>query len=358
MATPLIFAVIATTAIVWLTQSLQRVDILVEHGESFFTFLWLTLLIIPSLLSIVIPFALFGATLYALQRLHADSEVAVIFAAGLSKMRIAAPILLITAIGAAATLIINVDLMPRSYRALKQAVADIRADFASAVLKPGEFTTVSKGFTVYVEQAWPGGRFEGLMINDYRNGDDAETYMAQKGLMRETSIGPILYLRNGNVQRVDEETGTVDIVQFTQTALNLADFTARPENLQLELTERFLGELFRPDMSVQWDIDNRGRLIAEGHERLASPLYAFAYVLIALYALIGGSYNRRGYTARLLVACAAVGAIRVAGFVLQGLAASSGLNILQYIVPISVILFCILTLSDQMGRPILFRRAS
>lgn len=346
MTTPLVFGLIAVTGVVWLTQSLQRVDILVEHGEGFGTFAWLTLLIIPSLLSIIIPFALFGAILYAMQRLHADSEIAVMFAAGVSKMRIAAPIFAVTAIGALVTLWINVDLMPRSYRTLKVAIAEIRADFATAVLRPGEFITVGDGFTVYAEEARPGGQFVGLMIHDYRNGENAETYMAQRGLMRETSIGPILHLRNGNIQSVDEETGSVDIVQFAQTALNLSEFTTGPRDFQLELTERYIGELFNPDMSVQWDIDNRGRLIAEGHARLAAPLYAFSYMIIALLALVGGPYNRRGYVVRIAGAAVMVGVLRVGGFVLQGVTATHGYNALQYALPFFVIASGTLMLLD------------
>lgn len=336
MTIPLTFGVVVVTAIVWLTQSLQRIDIIVEYGEGLSTFAWLTVLIIPSLLTIIIPFAIFGATLYALQRMHADSEIAVMFAAGVSKVRIASPIFLVTLIGALITLWINIDLMPRSYRVLKTAIAEIRADFATAVLRPGEFTTIANGFTVYAEQTRPGGQFVGLMIHDYRDKPHATTYMAQRGLMRETSIGPILHLRNGNIQTVDKKSGAVEIVEFTQTAINIGEFENGPRELQLELTERYIGELFNPDMSRQWDIDNRGRLISEGHARLTAPLYTFAYMVIALYALIGGAYERRGYFLRIMIAAAAVGLLRISGFVLQSLTSEYGHNGAQYMLPIFV----------------------
>ena len=80
--TPLVLILVVTTAIVWMTQALQRVDIIIEHGQGLGIFLYLSLLIIPSLLAVIIPFALFGAVVYALHRLHSDSEIAVMFAAG------------------------------------------------------------------------------------------------------------------------------------------------------------------------------------------------------------------------------------------------------------------------------------
>lgn len=344
---PFLLAMFIVTTIVWMTQSLQRADILIEYSQGLGVFVWLSLLIVPSLLAVILPFSLFAAALYTLQRLHADSEIAVMFAAGVSRLRIGAPFLLIALAGALATLWVNLDLMPRSYRIMKREVADIRADFAAAVIRGGEFTTLANGFTVYVEEVRPGGQLIGLLINDYRRSGAAETYMAQRGLLRETPQGPVLYLINGNVQRVARYTGVVEFVRFEETAINLASFDKRGAELQLELTERYLGELFKPDLSRAWDRDNARLLRAEGHNRLAAPLYAFAYVLIALYALIGGAYTRRGYSLRVAGACAGAGLTRIGGFVLQSAAAQTGAYWLIYAPPVAVICVLAFMLVDR-----------
>ncbi len=324
---------VITTLIVWTTQVLQRVDILVEYGQGFAVFVWLSLLIIPSLLAIIIPFTLFGAAVYALYRLQTDSEIAVMYAAGVSRIRISAPILLMAFIGALATLYVNIDLMPRSYRVLTQSIADIRADFASSLLRSGEFTTVIEGFTIYVDEARPGGQFIGLLINDNRHGENPETYLAQRAILRDTDSGPVLFLRNGNIQRVARYTGDVSFIRFEEWAINLSDFSDEPREFQLELTERYLGELFNPDMSKPYDRHYAAKLISEGHARLASPLYAFAYVMIGLYALIGGPYSRRSYFARVAAAGGAVLGIRIAGYIAQTFAETTGAHWLLYAIP-------------------------
>jgi lipopolysaccharide export system permease protein len=331
--TPFLVAAAVVTLIIWTTQSLQRADILVEHGRGLLVFARLSLLIIPSLLAVIIPFALFAGALYAMQRLHSDSEIAVMFAAGVSRLRIAAPLLLTSAAAAAATLWVNIDLMPWSYRILKREVADIRADFASAVLRTGEFVTLADGFTVYVEESRPGGQLVGLLVNDYRNGAAPETYMAQRGLLQDTPRGPVLQLVNGNIQRVARYTGQVDIIRFERTVVNIGMLTKPRGPLQLELTERYLHELFNPDAANEWDRKNASILIAEGHNRLASPLYVFAFALIAMIALTGGAYQRRGYAARIVIACAAAGALRIIGILVQAFTSATGLYGLQYAWP-------------------------
>ncbi len=336
--TPLILILASVTLIVWMTQTLQRIDIVVENGAGLAAFALLSFLIIPSLLAIIIPFALFGAAVYALYRLHSDSEIAVLFAAGVSRWRLSTPILALTAVGALATLYVNVDLMPRSYRVLKEMVADIRADIASSILRSGEFTTLVDGFTIYIDEARPGSQFSGLLVNDYRNPDDPKTYMAERAILRETDNGPMLFLRKGNIQRRSGDTGEVDMVRFEELALNVAAYQSGRQELVLELTERYPHELLNPDMTKPYDRANAGKLIAEGHARYAGPLYAFAYVLIGLYAMIGGPYSRRGYLLRMAAAGGVIFLLRVGGFLAQGLVAEHGGYWLVYAIPLEAII--------------------
>jgi len=356
---PLVFILVVVTTIVWMTQVLQRVDILVEYGQGVGVFAYLSLLIIPSLLAIIIPFALFGATVYALYRLHSDSEIAVMFAAGVSRWRVAAPLLLVTFFGAIATFYVNVDLMPRSYRVLKHSVANIRADFASSVLRSGEFTTIAEGFTIYVDEARPGGQFVGLLVNDYPNGENPETYLAERAILKETDNGTVLFLKNGNIQRVARYTGDVSFIRFEEWAIDIDGFTKRDGEFQLELTERYPHELFNPDMSKPYDRANAGKLIAEGHARYAAGLYAFAYVLTGIFAMLGGPYSRRGYFLRITAASAIIFTVRVLGFVAQGLVETSGAYWVLYAIPTSIILiFSLMLFAPSLKKPFRLNRAS
>jgi len=334
---PLLLILFVTTAIVWMTQSLQRIDIIVEHGQSLGVFMFLSMLIIPSMLAITLPFALFGAIVYALYRLHSDSEIAVMFAAGVSRWRIAAPLLAVAAIIAGATFYVNVDAMPRTYRILKHKVAEIRADIASSLVRSGEFVTIGDGYTIYVDEVHAGGQFSGVMINDYRNGKDKRTYLAERAVIQQTQNGPLLLMRNGNIQKKSSEDGEVDFIRFEDWAVDISSLNGDADKLQLELTERYLGELLKPDLSKAYDRKNRNRLIAEGHSRIAGPLYAIAYAFIGLFSLIGGAYTRRTYFTRVTAAAGVIFALRAAGFAAQAAAGASGAFWLVYAIPLAAI---------------------
>ena len=73
------------TCVIWLTQSLRLLDLVINRGQSAPTFVYLTLLILPSLLVIILPIAFFFGTLFTLSRLNADSELVVMASAGFSR---------------------------------------------------------------------------------------------------------------------------------------------------------------------------------------------------------------------------------------------------------------------------------
>ncbi len=349
---PLIATTFALTAIVWMTQTLQRVEILVERGQSAGVFLYVTILLIPSLLAIITPLALFAAALFALNRLQTDSELVVVQAAGGGRWRIAGPLLAVATLGAAATLWVNLQLMPASYRAMKERIADIRADIATGLLRSGEFSTPMGRVTFYAEDVRRGGQFTGVLVHDARDPETPQTIIAESGLFRETPRGPKLFLARGNTQTRDKETGEIQIIRFQQFDIDMSQYERSGGEIQLELTERYLGELLNPDLENLWDRRNAGRLIAEGHSRIAAALYNFAYVLIAVVAIICGAHSRRGYGRRIAIAVGAAIAMRTFGIVVQSAAAEvPALNPLQYAVPVAAIVMCAFMLGVPLGGP-------
>src|SRR5262249_31157846 len=80
------------TCVIWLTQLPRLLDLVINRGQSAPTFLYLTTLLIPSLLVIILPIAFFFATLFTLSRLNGDSELVVMASAGYSRQQLAVPV--------------------------------------------------------------------------------------------------------------------------------------------------------------------------------------------------------------------------------------------------------------------------
>ena len=78
LALPTLLATLAMSGAIWLSQSLRFVDLIVNKGVPATTFGYLTLLLFPSLLLVILPFALFCAALFVYHRLAVESEITVL----------------------------------------------------------------------------------------------------------------------------------------------------------------------------------------------------------------------------------------------------------------------------------------
>ena len=325
------------TGVVWLTQSLGLLNDVIEQGQSMSAFLYLSVLVVPSILVIVLPIALFFGVLYALFRLRTDSELVVMFAAGMSRWRIARAIFVVATVVMLIVYAVNLYFLPAGMREMRSMLLEMRTQFASSLLQAGEFGMPADGLTVFVRERHAGGEIEGLLVHDNRDPDRPVSYIADRGQLVETPAGPRLIMLNGNIQRRDAERNT-DLLYFDKYAFDLSQFTNPAEERYFKAYERYLHELLWPDRTKVYDDTYANELIAEGHARITSPLYTLIFSAIAMAALLPNEFNRRGYARRIIVALGVGLAIRLLDLGAVGWATRSPILIsAQYLVPLTAL---------------------
>lgn len=315
---PLLLATLALTGIIWLTQALRLLDVIIAQGQGAGTYFFLTLLSIPSVLTLVLPISLFIGVLYSLHRLYSDSELVVMFSAGISRWGVAKPLLMLTALVSVAIMFLSVYIAPAGLREVKKRLYEIRADFASAMIREGAFNNPINGLTVYVRNRKLNGTIEGIFVHDNRDPVEPVTYMAETGNMVFSNSGPRLVMFNGNIQRASNEDGetSLSLLYFDKYTYDLSQFTSGTSTQYYEGRERYLTDLLWPDPDDVYAANYRPRLLAEAHDRLAGILYPFMLTFIALASLISAEFNRRGYAFRLGVAAVLALGARLVSLVL------------------------------------------
>lgn len=341
---PLLLSLSALAALALLTQSLQTLDLIVENRQSGLTFLYITVLALPQLIGIIMPLAIFMATLYALNRLNMDSEMIVAKASGFSPWQIASPALRLGMYALIAHLIINLVIQPLAFSQMRGEILKVRTDIASQMVRAGEFVTPTAGLTVYARSIAPDGTMKDVIIYDTRDDSGATTHTAETGYLTRGEEAAHLILQTGNVQQILED-GSLDLIAFDDYQIDLSDVMAMDSILRKKPSDLYLHELLRPDQRVYANRKYRLELKAEGHNRLATPIYNLALVMLALCFMIRGEHQRMGY-GRKIALCAALGfVIRLAGFGLASAAESDpSLNPVQYALPLTVCVLCALYL--------------
>lgn len=316
-----VLVTVTITCALWLTQSLRFIELIVNRGLSLGSYLYLTLLLLPSFLATLLPIGMFAALLFTYNRLTADSEIIVLRAIGMSPAQLARPGLWIATLVVVIGYIMTLLFMPLSYRQFKDLEFDFRSDYSSILLREGAFNTVSHGVTVYIRSRESDGELRGIIVHDSRDKDKAVTLMAERGILAQTEDGPRVIMVNGNRQQVEREGGRLSLLYFERYSVDIGKTgTGEAEIRWREPRERFLGELLFPDDSPM-DRENFRRLVVEGHTRLTAPLYALVFCLIAMAALLPGDYNRRGQGRRILTAVIAALIVQSGAVLWNGVAA-------------------------------------
>jgi len=306
------------TAVIWLTQALRLLDLVINRGQSAPTFVYLTILILPSLLVIILPIAFFAGTLFALYKLNADSELVVMSAAGFSKTQIAVPVFMAAAIVVALTYLCGLYLMPAGQRAMNDKVYDIRADIGTALLNEGEFNTPALGLTVFIRAIDSDGTIHGVLVHDNRVRTHPITYLAASGELVQTPGGARLVMLDGTVEDSTKGGARLSVLKFQQYNFDLDQFASPAHANERATSERFLGELFNPNPKLPQKVQNA--FVAEGHNRLSQPLYCIVFALIAMATILTGRRARGANALRISGAVAAFVIVRLAGYGVAGLA--------------------------------------
>jgi lipopolysaccharide export system permease protein len=327
------------TAVVWLSQSLKLLDLVINRGQSAPTFIYLTILLLPSLLVIILPVAFFAGALYGLHKLNTDSELVVMSACGYSRRQLAVPILIAAAAATLLTYSCSLFFMPLGQRTMKNEVMNIRADIGAAILTEGAFNTPAEGLTVFMRELSPDGRIRGILVHDGRDATRPTTYIAESGVLADTMAGARLIMMDGTIEQTGAAGNTLSVLKFQRYVFDLDQFAGPQQAAELEASDRFITELFWPNIKSEARNKNAKNLAhiyaAEGHNRLVAPLYCLTFAFIALATVTGGRRQRGAYALRLTIASLVAGLLRVVGYSAQGIVARSpALWPIMYLIPL------------------------
>jgi len=307
-------------ALIWLTQSLRFLDLVIDRGLSLGVFLELTGLLIPSFIAVILPITTFIIILFFYQRLAADRELTVLGAAGCSPFTLARPALGLAGLSVLMCFWLNLIVVPASVTAFRQYQFEIRNRIAAFLLQEGVFTPISNNLTVYVRKRDPDGTLHGILVDDARDPSNQATILAESGRLIDGPDGPEVMLFNGSRQVIDQRTGRLNVLTFAENTFDLATATRSDEQRFRDASELPLSQLLHPDPATVSPADVP-KFRVEAYRRLSSPFTVLSFALIALYTVLSGRFRRHGGFARPTTAVTAVTLLLAAGLAIADFAA-------------------------------------
>ena len=212
----------ASVSVLWTIQAVNFLDLVTDDGHAFTVYLTYSLLILPKMLTKLIPFSFFISAIMTISKLEKDNELIILWTSGLNKIHIVNLIFRISLMFMIFQLLMACFITPKTLNVSRNLLKNSELQFIPSLLKEKKFNDTVEGLTIFVEEKNINKEYKNIFIRDEGNiltkiSQGSSTIFAKSGYLTKDEKN--LVLKNGNIQKI-ETNGSVNIINFEKTVIN------------------------------------------------------------------------------------------------------------------------------------------
>ncbi|MGB0382892.1 MAG: LptF/LptG family permease [Alphaproteobacteria bacterium] len=337
--------------IIWLSQLLRRVDIILGKPDALWSLLELCIYLLPQTLSYAVPISFLITCMLTIIRLGNDSELTVMSAVGFSNRKILLPFLLLGCALMVLLMFLNTVVAPNANERMYGLIFKLRDQISTNLIKTGSFDDRIPGITIFIERQQSNGTLENIFIHDRRDPKNILTLTAQQALIDAVDNRLVARLRYGAIKHHRADANPLEGLRFSSYEY-VIDLTKSGEvPRQQKRSELTFFELVEAANLLQFSKPNESiRYLARAHEQITRTLYLPFYTFCVVGLLILSLHHRSSIIKPVLISSFIAIFVRVVGFQLQNNANDSELFIIfTYIWPI--LMTCLMALLVLVPHP-------
>lgn len=301
------FILIILISIVWLTQSLRFLEIIIYQNIGIIQYMRLIAFLIPDLITLLLPTSALVTSLYTLYRLKNKRELYILQAIGLSNARISAPLIFLGVILTIISYSLTLQISSSSFKLFKKQERLLKNNLSSSILREDRFNFI-KDVVIYVrkmeENYW-----ENIFIFKKKDNssypgvkerqNNTVTIFAKEGMLRSSQEGYVIILKKG--YRQDREIGTdkLKTFSFDSFTYSLSDIIPQEKKRPIKPYEKSFYQLWRELSTLQ----DSSKLRSEFHQRLIMPTLISLNILIGCMAFFSWGLDNKSTRKAIFLGC-------------------------------------------------------
>ena len=301
-----LITLVASSIIVWVFQAVSFLDIMIEDGRGYLTYINYSLLNIPKIISKLLPFILFFSFFYILNKNEDNNELLIFWNFGIDKIQIVYLFFYFSIFLMIFQIILTTLVVPNALQYSRNLIKNSKVNIFQGFIKSNKFNDIIKGLTIYAEDQLDDGNFSNIYIKKDIEKNSFQITYANKGILK---IKPnnILELYNG--ETINSLNGKITKFKFERSDFNL-------NNMQTDIIEvnkiqettslvlfACLNKLFKKNInflesvkllnsSHNCKIDNLQNVYRELYKRFIVPLYIPILFLITLFLILSSKEKK------------------------------------------------------------------
>ncbi len=215
-----LIALISTSIVVWVFQAVNFLDIMIEDGRDYLTYINYSLLNFPKILSKLFPFVLFFSLFYVTTKIELNNELIILWNFGINKIRIINFILTISIFLLIIQIILSSFIVPKSQDLARSFLRTSSVNFYGNFIKPQKFNDTIKGLTIFSEKKNDNGDLYNLYIKKNLDNNNFQITYSKSGSFKVVNNSTILVLNDGHTIKGNEN-------ELTNLSFSKSDFSLR-----------------------------------------------------------------------------------------------------------------------------------
>ena len=300
-------ALFGVSAIIWVFQAVNFLDIMIEDGRNYYVYFNYTLLNFPKIISRILPFALFFSFSYTFIKYETNNELIIFWNHGVNKINVVIFFLWISMIIMLIQIILLSIVVPKSQEMARSILRTSNVDYFEGLIKPKKFNDTIKGLTIFAEDKNDKEEFKNVYIkkNDSKKG--FQITFAKKGVFELKGNKRVLVLYDG--QTLTQKGKNVTNFDFSKSDFGLSNMSSHlttykkiQEQSTISLIKCIMSifEIKKYDNIINCYKDNPRGAYKELIRRLISPFYLPVLILISLLLILTSKenikYNKNKYS--------------------------------------------------------------
>ena len=184
IAVPFLLGLIVLTFILEIPPILTQAEQFISRGVEWSIVARALATLLPQALCLTIPMAVLLGILVGFGRLSADREFVAMQACGVSLLRLARPVLLVAALGTAATAYETIVALPDANQSYREIVYVVMASRVESSIKPRVFFQEFPDKVIYVRELPPEGGWRNVFVADTSRQSETTVFFAREGRIR------------------------------------------------------------------------------------------------------------------------------------------------------------------------------
>ena len=335
------------TAIVWAVQAVNYLDLIVDDGHAVTIYLGYSLLNISKILTKFIPLSFLLALFLTILKLEDESELMILWTAGLNKIRVVNFFLCVSFIVTFIQITLASFINPEVLNYSRSLIRSSNLDFISSMIKTNQFNDTVEGLTIYVEEKDENDLMKNIFIRDDKKilkGLDSPkdsgniTIFAEKGKIEKRDKS-YLALENGVIQ-TENKSKEIQSINFKKTSLLLQGMKTKSitqPKLQETSSIILMECLFKKDMEEKLlNCAKKSKLdaLSEFNRRFGMPLYIPYVAVLCSFLLIGRNDSKRKHLYKYFYFGIAFISLVMAEILVRYSGKSLNYSLIYYLIPI------------------------